>query len=233
MSRAATAWRLVRERRREDLARVVARALFPPWLFRSNEMLIARLTRPRPLPRPLDGITIRWGRPEDEPALQRIRPREEGYGHHFEAGHVLVVGELDGRVASFNWFETDGLHVSRANGYRFRYGPRGAWAFGFEVDPAARMSGIFHKHWVEALALLAGRGIEAVYGSIQCDNPRSVNSHRRLGFEMLYLYRVLRIAGVIHYAVHAGGPDGPLVDAGFGRWDGAVPAVAVQEPVTR
>ena len=83
------------------------------------------------------------------------------------------------------------------------------------------MSGIFHKHWVEALRLLGERGCRAVYGSIQSDNPRSVNSHRRLGFEMLYLYRVLRIGGLIRHTVREGGPDGRIVARGFGRWDGS------------
>lgn len=231
MSRAGTLWRLMRQGDRGAIAQVVMRSLFPAWVFRRNVMLIARLATPRPLPRPLPRITIRWGHPDDEPGLRRIRPRDEGYAPHFDAGRLLIVGEVEGRLASFNWFEAGKTHRSVTNGYAFDVGAGGVWAFGFEVDPEFRMSGIFHKHWVVAMELLRERGYHRVYGSIQADNPRSVNSHRRLGFDVLCEFRMIRVFGVETFrVVPVDGSSAIRPVFGFGRWAGSDPAHA---PATR
>jgi hypothetical protein len=220
MSKAGTALRLIRQRDRLGLVQVLTRSILPASLFRVNEMLIARLRTVRPLPRPLPKIRIRWGGPEDEPALQRIRPREQSYLRHFDEGCMLLVGEVDGTPASFNWFECGGVHESRSNGYTFHLGAGACWAFGFEVDPKFRMSGIFHKHWHEAVRMLTERGRGRVYGSIQNDNPRSVNSHRRLGFELLYHYRVLRVLGIEHHRATPFEDSGQVESSGLGLWEG-------------
>lgn len=225
MSRAGTFLRLVRDRDREAIGQVLTRSLFPPWAFRRNTMLLARLVHAKPLPRPLPRVAIRWGTRADEADLIRIRPREGGYGKCFDDGHLLLVGTIDGAVASFNWFELTDPHRSPANGYTFGIGADGAWAFGFEVDPAHRMSGIFHKHWVEAMSLLAERGVRRVYGSIQADNPRSVNSHRRLGFEILFEFHMIRVLGVETYRVISAQDAHPRSARGFGNWSGTDPLV--------
>jgi hypothetical protein len=240
MGRLSTFWRLVREGERDQLRAVLNRALFPAFLFRRNAMLITRLREVRRLPRPLPRIGIRWGGREDEPALLRIRPREGGYAAHLDDPACrLLVGEVDGQLASFNWFRTDEWHASRTNGYSFLLGPGAVWAFGFEVDPSFRMSGIFHKHWAVGMELLREIGVDRVYGSVQADNPRSVNSHRRLGFEMIYHFSVLRVAGLtFHRAVPDEGTDLPA-SRGLGRWIGGDPPhghpapEADQAPVTR
>jgi len=221
VGRIRTFLRLWREGKRDEIRAALNRQLMPAWFFRRNEMVITRLSRVRPLPRPLENVTVRWGTPADEDALLRIRPREDGYGRNFAKGDLLVVGEVSGEVASFNWFETDRVHVSRANAYTFDMGEGAAWVYGFEVEPRFRMSGVFHKHWVVAMELLAERGIGRVYGSIQADNPRSIKSHRRLGFEILYTFRVLRLGGMIHHAAIPSEGTGLPASRGFGRWHGA------------
>jgi len=226
VGRIATFLRLWKEGRREEIRATLTRQALPAWLFRRNEMVITRLTRVRPLPRPLENVTVRWGTPADEPALLRVRPRAGGYRPNFEKGDLLVVGEVSGEVASFNWFETGPVHVSRSNGYTFEMGEGAAWVYGFEVEPRFRMSGVFHKHWVVAMELLAERGMSRVYGSIQADNPRSINSHRRLGFELLYTFRVLRFAGLIHHEAVPVPGTGLPPSRGFGRWRGADATVA-------
>jgi hypothetical protein len=102
----------------------------------------------------------------------------------------------------------------RTNGYQFHYGADTAWVFGFEVKPEFRISGIFHKHWLVALELLAPLGISRVVGTIQADNPHSLQSHRRLGFRPLCRYRMTRVCGVLQYQVTP--EDGSSVSARSG-----------------
>ena len=220
MGRVATAWQLWRSGRREDLRAALERSFFPARIYRVNEMVIARLTSPRPLPRPLDSVRIRWAGVEDEPLLQRIRPRKGGYRRNFETS-LCLMGEVGGEPASFNFFEHGDWHVSRSNAYRFALGPQAVWAWGFEVHPRFRMSGVFAKQWVEALPLLREKGFSRIYGSIQADNPRSLKSHRRLGFEFLYRFRVRRLLGTVrHWAVPEKGMEGLEPGSGWGPWVG-------------
>ena len=224
MNRLGTLERAIAGQRREQLRAVLDRSLFPAVVYRRNAMLILRAERLKPLPRPLPSITVRWGSPADEPFLQRLRPRGEGYGHHFAAGRLLILGESgEGEPISCNWVDLGGVHVSRPNGYRFRFGRGAAWIFGAEVAPRFRFAGGFHKHFAEALRLLAERGVTRVYGSVQLDNPPSVNAHLRLGFEPLWRFRVLRLLGLIWHEARPAEGRAFAVDRGFGRWDGHDP----------
>ncbi len=193
------------------------RSVLPSWVFRRNHLVVVRIERSRPLPRPLDTIRVRWGGPGDADGLQQLRFRRDGYGHLFAAGHRLVVGEANGRIVTCNWIEPPGPHLSRANGYEFDPGPAGVWVFGMEVLPEFRMSGAFHKHWNELLRLLREEGTTRVYGAVQADNPRSLNSHLRLGFEVVGEFRMMRVLGVSRYSVCAAGCGSR---SGWGRWAG-------------
>lgn len=226
MAKVRTAIHLLRTGDRQGLKAAVTRAFLPAAVFRANELAIVRLTsRPR-LPRPLERVTIRWATPDDEPSLLAIRPRREGYGVNFEAGALCLIGEVGGEPASFNFFDVGHWHVSRTNAYRFRLAPGAVWAWGFEVMPRHRMSGIFVKHWAVAMDLLAERGYDTVYGAVQTDNPASLHSHMRMGFQEVFRYRVLRIAGITRHAVCPGGAnnDHAPLEKGWGRWSGSDPA---------
>lgn len=215
-----TAARKIREGRGDLVRATFLRSLFPAALFRYNEILIMRMTDIRPLPRPLKDFRVRPANPDDEMALQSVRRRREGYQSQFEAGHLCTLGEVGGRPASFIWFELGDWHASASNAYRFHIGPGGCWNFGSEVKPRYRMSGIFHKHWVEARELLASRGVSRIYGAIEEDNPHSFRSHVRLGFREIYRMRVLRIAGLTHHAARPGKGTSLPGHEGLGRWTG-------------
>lgn len=192
----------------------LTRGLLPWWLLRTNEMVMLEVRQVKPLPRALDSIEIRWSTRDDEPLLQQIRPRQKTYARHFDDGCLGMIGLVDRVPASYCWFERRGVHTSRTNGYQFHYGADTAWVFGFEVKPEFRISGIFHKHWLVALELLAPLGISRVVGTIQADNPHSLQSHRRLGFRPLCRYRMTRVCGVLQYQVTP--EDGSSVSARSG-----------------
>lgn len=226
MNRLVTSLRLLRRDRRDQLRALLERGLLPWSTWRRNRLVFVRCRAVKPLSRPLDHIRVRWGGPEDLRLLQALRPRHddprhEGYGDQFRAGRLLVVGESGGEPVSCNWLDVSGCHASPANAYRFHFGPGSAWAFGMEVAPRFRLSGAFPKHWAELFRLLGERGIHTVYGAIQADNPRSLGSHLRLGFEILGTYSMVRVLGLVRYRVL--GPDGSCVASGRGGWQGHDP----------
>lgn len=232
MSRFGTFWSLLRARRRAELRAALSRSLFPPAVYRANTLVIVRAERLRPLPRPLASIHVRWGTPADEPLLQALRRRREGYGHHFAAGRLLLLGTSENTPVSCSWVELGSVHESPANGYRFRYGADAAWLFGAEVAPAFRFAGAFHKHFVEALRLLGERGVVRAYGSVQADNPNSLGAHVRLGFEPLWTLSVTRVAGLTRHDAAPGAGCPWARERGFGAWDGRDPG-RDHAPVTR
>ena len=217
MSKITTAIDMVRTGDRRGLHATLTRSLLPASLFRVNEQVILRLRQRPRLPRPLKRVHMRWATREDDAALRAIRPRQEGYGPNFDAGCWCLLAEVDGEPASFSWFEVGDWHLSRTNAYRFWLGPHAAWAWGLEVLPRFRMSGIFVKQWVVAMDALAEHGIDTLYGAVLTDNETSLAAHRRVGFEEVYRYRVTRLAGLVRHRVTAG--DTP-VKIGWGRWIG-------------
>jgi hypothetical protein len=224
MGKLSTAIDILRSGNRSTFRAALTRALLPASIFRINELVIVRLTeRPR-LPRPLERVTVRWASREDEEALQRIRPREDGYQANFDSGAWCLLGEVDGEPGSFNWFEIGAWHESRTNAYRFWLGPRAAWAWGFEVLPRFRMSGIFVKQWAFAVEALAEHGIDTIYGAVQTDNPASVTAHLRLGFEELYRFRVTRFAGLVRHRAEPGRDLDAPAASGWGSWIGFDPS---------
>lgn len=220
--RLRTLRRLLREGDREALQQQLTRGVLPAAVFRRNALAIVRVQEVRALPRPLASLVVRWGGPEDEGVVQALRPRPGGYGALFARGHGLIVGHFDGEPATCNWVERGARHVSAANGYDFALDRDAAWVFGMEVAPKFRMSGAFHRHWREAVALLRADGVERVYGAVQADNPRSLNSHLRLGFAQLWDFRVTRALGLTRFTARpvAGG----AVESGWGTWHGRDPS---------
>ncbi len=221
--RLRTLVRLVGTGDREVLRAVLHRDTLPSTVYRTNALAIVRVREVRRLPRALDSLVVRWGTPQDEPLLQALRRRGSGYAHVFRPGHELIVGTFDGEIATCNWMETGERHASRTNGYTFEIGPGAAWAFGMEVAPKYRLSGAFHKHWIEALRLLRERGVDRVYGAVQLDNARSLNSHVRLGFEVLWRFRMTRVCGVLRHEVRPGAPEDAPAVTGLGVWNGRDP----------
>lgn len=223
VSKISTAIDMVRARDREGFHATLTRSLLPAALFRVNEQAILRLRRRPELPRPLDRIRIRWASPADEEALQRVRRREHGYAANFEQGSCCLLGEVDGEPASFNWFELGDWHVSKTNAYRFRLGANAAWAWGFEIVPRFRLSGLFVKQWAVAVDELARSGIDTIYGAVVTDNHSSLAAHLHVGFEELCRFRVTRFAGLVHHRVVPGPARQLEATSGWGVWIGRDP----------
>jgi hypothetical protein len=230
--RLATGLRMIR---RGQLA-LLLESVAPPALLHRDDLLIIGMRRVLPLSRSSDRITVRWAGPEDVPRLETIRPRPPresrlrgglGYARRFESGWRCVIGELDGEPASMSWLIFGDWHESAMSGFTFRLGPSACWLTDMFVRPAFRGTSVFHTHWVEAMALLAGVGIDAWYSAVEAGNDRARRSFLRIGCEVLYRYRMLRLAGLIHHSARpAEGLDAPS-SRGWVRWVGSDPRAAV------
>jgi hypothetical protein len=195
----------------------------PPALFYRNAIDLVRTTKVAEPSRPMDHVSVRWGRPGDEDRLRTIHPGRDDFSEMFAKDRLCTIAEWKGEPASYAWFDTGDYHDSPRNAFRLRTGPASCFGASLFIRPKYRLSGIFVKHWFESMSLLAERGIRAVYYTVALRNPLSIRSHARLGFEPVCRISVTRVAGLTYHRVTAAeGRDGPS-SHGWGVWDGSDP----------
>lgn len=105
-----------------------------------------------------DDIVVRTGHRGD---LARLPPellppgRLEKLEARFEADEVLVVGEVDGRIASCTWLRRGGAFaLQHLPEHRFRLGPGVGYGYDAWTDPALRGRGIRRAVFAEELRIL-------------------------------------------------------------------------------
>jgi len=223
--KAATIAALARRREWPSLVRAAARRALPPGMFWANHLVIARLRSIRPVAAELGHIRVREATGADETDCQRIHPRAEGYADRFAAGDICTLAYVRDRPAAIAWFQPGPCHRSAPDALEFQVGRAGCWSYWIEVHPEFRLRGAFLKLWVDSLGLLRARGIGTVYTGIEVANRPSMNAHLRLGFEVMFHYRVLRALGVTLHRV--GPPGGPAMPR-WGGWRGSDPDPAAQ-----
>lgn len=184
-----------------------------------DSVLIVRRSGDVPLRHALDRIVVHEVRSANEADLCRLSGRQERVTRAFASGHVCLMATIDGQPVACNWYDLSGMHQSRGHHYRIQLPPGACWAYGFVVHPEHRLSGAFVKLWSEAFRQLSARGVSSVYGTIQASNQRSVDSHRRLGFEPVVKLSVWGVAGVPFYS--ARWVNG-AVERGLGWWRGTI-----------
>jgi hypothetical protein len=186
---------LVRNRDWTQLSLTLRTQVVPKFLFYRYDIAFVRMERLRIPDISLDHIQTRRVSPVDVALLNQVKSRHDEFKGAFAAGDAGYVAFCAGRPAAYLWFECGGLHRSPPNLYDFDLGQRGLWSYGVEVHPDFRMKGALAKIWADAIADMDRRGFGAVYAGIPRDNELSLKSHMRLGFELLYSYRVWRLFG--------------------------------------
>ena len=212
-----------------DIAVTFSRGVFPPAFFRWNTMFIFRFDQVAAAVENRVTPRFRWGSPEDEPLIQRIRFREEGYRENFLRGDRVLLAEVGEEPVGCLWVEGSPLHRSRPNAYIFDVGGEGAWVYGVEIAPAWRGQGLVRPLYRTALARLRELGRARIYMAVEQDNVASLRASYALGAVLLWEYRVLRLAGITwHEAIPWVPGLGPPV-RGFGSWPGSDPSVVRAE----
>lgn len=217
MRRIQTFFRLLVTRDWTQLSLVLRTRFLPKFLFSKYDIVFVRLERVRVPGLSLDFIATRSVRPADVPLLQQVKERSDRFRSAFEAGDQGFLSMVGERPAAYMWFEIARIHRSPPNCYEFDLGDDAAWSYGVEVHPDFRMKGALVKMWADAVAALNARGIRRIYAGIPKDNQLSVQSHTRLGFQVLYEYTVTRVLGFDWYRIRT--TDGRM-RRGFGWFRG-------------
>lgn len=148
------------------------------WVMRRD------LGRALPAARPLDGITIRGYRPEDEDELLRVNAA--AFAHHPEQGS-MDRANLAERMAE-PWFDPAGLLVAsegrRLLGFHWtkRHSPELGEVYIVGIDPAGQGRGLGKALTLAGLHHLADGGAREVLLYVESDNAPAVSVYSGLGF---------------------------------------------------
>jgi mycothiol synthase len=153
---------------------------------RARELWVMRRDMGRALPatRPLDGITIRGYRPEDEAELLRVNAA--AFAEHPEQGG-MDRANLAERMAQ-PWFDPAGLLVAsegrRLLGFHWtkRHSPELGEVYVVGIDPAAQGRGLGKALTLAGLHHLADGGAREVLLYVESDNAAAVAVYSGLGF---------------------------------------------------
>jgi hypothetical protein len=112
----------------------------------------------------------------------------------FEQGATCVYAVREGKLLGWLWF-------ARGRFRDFEYPlefvlPRdasGVWDFDVYVKPEARLGACFVRLWAVASDLMREHGARYSYSTVSAFNPVSLNSHRRLGAEIVGSLLVVRL----------------------------------------
>lgn len=185
----AEAWAAARDR---DWARLLllSNRTLPPSLFRlyivvitrshsipnlpsAHNVVYRRLDRDEPLP-PASLPAMEWGNAE------RLRARFQEF---LSAGYTGFVAEIDGRIVAYAWVAYGRYHISEVD-YELSLAPDEAFTFYSGVAPEYRYSRVYVGLAKYVLSYLQSRGIRRFVGWGSPENPHSVRTHVRMGYEI-------------------------------------------------
>lgn len=150
-----------------------------------------------------DGVVVRTGHRGDlarfPPELLppgRLRVLEE----RLEAGEILVLGEVDGRIASCTWLRRGGTFaIHHLPDHPFRLAPGAGYGYDAWTDPALRGRGIRRAVFAEELRILEFLGDPwevSYFVEHQLDGGR--RNLARIGVPLIPLWKVaIRPGGTV------------------------------------
>lgn len=104
----------------------------------------------------------------------------------FDAGYICVVTRIGGEFAGYLWlarkaYEEDEVRCR----YELTEPEISAWDFDVYVKPEHRVSRAFVRLWAAANDHLHGVGVQWTFSRISAFSKRSLNSHARMGTQVL------------------------------------------------
>ncbi len=185
----------------------LARAL-PQWLFHANVEVVHALDLGDWAERPLDESGLRWAGEADFERLVAFGIDPAELRSRFARGARVAILEQDGRVAAWNWFETDSH--DDYDWLRFTLSPGEIWGFNGRVAPAVRGRGAFARVRGFAARDLAREGYRRIVSNIDALNRSSLRARAKTGSAALGRFFWIRALGVTLLRV-----DGSMR---VGRW---------------
>jgi O-antigen/teichoic acid export membrane protein/pimeloyl-ACP methyl ester carboxylesterase len=154
-------------------------------LFFWNQFVIVELVSPR-VPMRFSSRETQLADNDDIDQLCQQEPEKaEVFRRRIQRGEECLVVKADSRIVARVWCQRDGAEYGTNAGFAF-VPPRrpSVWCHDLKIDPAYRMRGDFVL-LMERAARPIDQERATVYGEIHVSNYRSLQSHQRLGFEIV------------------------------------------------
>jgi len=199
VSRFRTLWQQLQDRARSGgpmyaaqgvLNRIIPKRLFSINVIELQEHNLCDVRRG-------DTANVRWGTPEDLDSLVRFKHSREKLLARFERGLRVIILELGGEVAGWQWYE-DNSHDD-FGWLRFKLSAGDIWAFDALVAPDQRGKGIFARMRRFSATELSKAGYRRIVGWHDALNRSSLRARTKTGSRPLgriYWLRFLTVTCV-------------------------------------
>ena len=110
------------------------------------------------------------------------------------AGHICYIGLADGKVAHFNWVQSDGVHLIPPAGRRRRVRPGEIWIYSSRTAEWARGRRLQPATLVAILEDFRRNGYSRAWICTERENLASQRGIERVGFRLVKKWRILLLS---------------------------------------
>jgi ribosomal protein S18 acetylase RimI-like enzyme len=169
------------------------RRAIPGWLGQLDWFSVYERAPVRGRPSPRAGEEIRWGGPEDLPALAGLGWPESALAERIERGDRVCLLARDGEVLAYWWVRSE---VHDESGLRLTLAGDERWGLDALVAASARGRGLGPRLLRSASADLADAGVTRVLSSVDTLNRNMLKVLDASGARRLGSVLAIRVAGL-------------------------------------
>jgi GNAT superfamily N-acetyltransferase len=199
-SRIEKAIKLVHERKFSSLLKMTVKSTVPRKLFYFDKLYIVSADLIEWKPRRNSNIVFRQGSLSDVKTISSVYSDKETVRKRFENKYECVLAEIKGKLAGIIWVRFGDNYRTNCE-YRFKPEKKYAWIFDAFVSPEFRLRGVFQNLIIVIQEYAYQRSYKGLCGEIHYENKNSLNSHLRLGFNILEEISYISITGWFIYLI--------------------------------
>lgn len=129
----------------------------------------------------------------------------------------IAVGYYEGdRMLAYAWARQGGNEMEDRDRFELVLGPKGAYCFDVFIHPDARGRGLFPCMIHARQQILAERGVEHWYSTVDAANTASLKAHAKLGAPLIETITFWSFAGMTRH-VSTGSPAGRYAQWGCSK----------------
>ncbi len=191
---------LVRKREFASLLKMAVKSTIPRKIFYFDKLYIVGTESVNMKPRRNSKTSFRQAYASEIKMLASIYRNETVLEKRFNNNVGCYVAEIDDTIAGIVWLKFEENYRTNCE-YAFTPKKKYAWVYDEYVVPKYRLRGVFQKMLIESLKIVKSRSYEGYCGEIHYENTLSLNSHRRLGFNILEEISYVNFLGLFVYYI--------------------------------
>jgi GNAT superfamily N-acetyltransferase len=192
---------LIKKGEYRSLLSSAIKSTIPRQIFYFDRLYIVGASDLRMIERRNKSVLIKKATETDEAAILSINDDKDLISKRFQNNAECFIAYLKGETAGIIWAKFSDMYLTNC-GYIFSPSKKYAWIFDVYIIPKFRLSGTFNAMMEFIFDYVKERGFIGCCGEIHYTNKVSINSHIRMGFNIIEEISYINIIGFHLYLVH-------------------------------